>query len=259
MSAYRSPERDLGPLEATYGPKYRGLRALRWYAQTALFIAYAVYAIRAMAPGGYVIVGVAIVHLLIVWDMRRNSDIRVDVHRDGLRIHRAGAWRTIAWDDVVMYTTRVDRMGKSIWTMNLWSDVARTRVIVRTRDGEEIELSSALDGLLKVGARIRSESLARLRKAARRDLAAGKTLDFGRLSLDDEAIHREGKKVAWPEVASVRVEGGDIVVRRKGDRLAWSRDAYPGTPNAHLFVDLAERRLTPPADAASEPAAPSPS
>ncbi|MBI2389086.1 MAG: hypothetical protein HYV09_05665 [Deltaproteobacteria bacterium] len=245
VEGYRTPEPALGPLEAKHGPAFQGRKAFWWTVRTAVFAVAGLFAVvgNPLAYGGWVLCAVAFVHALIVWDFRRHADVEVHVHRDGLRVHLAGAWRTLAWDDVKTYTTRVDRVGSSIMTMNWWSSVARTRVIVGTREGDEIELTSAIDGLLKIGARIRSESLSRLRRTARAELDAGKSLTFGRLSLDRDGIYRGSQMLPWSELESVEVDRGDIVVRRKKARLAWSRDPYPGTPNAHLFVDLLERHL----------------
>ncbi len=241
---YREAPPELGPLEGEHGPAFSGSRKLWWIVRAAFFSAWTLYLVASLTISfGVIVIGaVALIHIVIVVDFHRNADIAVEVYRDGFRVHRRGRWQSVKWDDITTYTTYVERVGPSIVWFNWWSNVARTRVVVTTRTGT-IELTSALDGLLKVGARIRSESLKRLRRKAKADLEAGVRVDFGRLVLDPDGIERDGDRLQWADVASIEVTSGQIIVRRGPKKKVWSRDPYLGTPNAHVLVDMIERRL----------------
>lgn len=164
-----------------------------------------------------VVLGVALAAaLLFLWaDLRRARSTRAvglydrgfavaDDEPGGTRGSATGRTvRTVAFDDVdALSSRRVFATG---------STPAVTHV-VRTRDGREVLLTSDTARLEEIVASLVAAVTPRILQAARTALAAGRTVPFGPLVLDADALRVSGHRVTWPELARVAVTTHHVTV-----------------------------------------------
>jgi hypothetical protein len=241
---YRDGSPDLGARLDHHGPAFSGRRMVSWTVRTAIFLCWALAVLRSnpIAFGGWVLGAVAVVHILIGIEGWRHRRAWIDVHERGLVLCFDGRTRALPWDDVVSYQPSVTRVAGGMLFHNWWSNVARFRITLTTRDGETLVLSSGIDRVLGVGAHARVKTLARLSPRVRKQLDSGERVVLGPFVLDGRGIARGDAHLSWEDFESVSVDGGQIVIRRKSARWAWTKLPYTGMPNPHVLVDVLERR-----------------
>jgi len=67
----------------------------------------------------------------------------------------------------------------------------------------------------------------------------GKRLDFGPLSVDQDAVFDGQDTLLWREVEDIRVEEGRLVIRRVGGWFAWSKTHAHKIPDLQVLFTLA--------------------
>ncbi|MFI6638915.1 DUF6585 family protein [Streptomyces sp. NPDC050504] len=77
--------------------------------------------------------------------------------------------------------------------------------------------------------------------AKTQDVLAGRTVDFGTLSLSADGVSDATRgRLAWPEVTDVTVKGGRVYVMQAGQKHPWANREADSVANLHLFLTMAE-------------------
>jgi hypothetical protein len=116
-------------------------------------------------------------------------------------------------------------------------------------EGRSYNLSGQQCGLEDFGRVVNPLVTAVQLPVMRAALARGEPVTFGPLAIEPEGIRKDRKKLLpWSEFeqlnitngAGIIVPAGDIVVRRRGKRLAWFRWPMSKTPNVAALLALSQ-------------------
>jgi hypothetical protein len=128
----------------------------------------------------------------------------------------------------------------------VWFDLSRSRrrvfgtTIKLTRsDGEQISLTSTLDGFAGLGRRVQEETYRRLFPAAWGELHIGRTWTFGAATCDLFSITVGKKAVPWAEVDSLERVGDKLELKRKGKKKTYAKCDLNEVVNLHVLMGIA--------------------
>jgi hypothetical protein len=120
-----------------------------------------------------------------------------------------------------------------------------TRLLLVGSGGKTVKLTDNIERFADLSSALLSFLGERLAAAALKDFETGQRVGFGdRLAIQkDVGITCTGvlggtDVLPFKEVASVTVDGGSLVIRKKGRTLAWQRLRVRAVPNAYVFESV---------------------
>lgn len=158
----------------------------------------------------------------------RKATLSVTVHENGLRWIERGAARNVFWEDIASIT------GAHTSRRVAGEEIARTNVHHLTLDdGRVLVMTNMLADVASLAERVERTLMARLLPRGRVELAAGKRVTFGPVTLTKDAIESGTKVVPLP--ARVVVEDGMIEIGEGDTRIdvEWAK-----VPNARVLLAL---------------------
>jgi hypothetical protein len=162
----------------------------------------------------------------------RKATLSVAVHENGLRWREAGRVRTVRWEEIVSIT------GSHTSRLVAGHEVATTHVHrLKLEDGHELVMTNLLERVNTLAARVVRALDARIVPAARRELADGRPVTFGPVTLDPDGTVTVLERVLLPPVR-IRVEAGTC--HFSGPDGECAEVAWSQVPNAPSLVALLE-------------------
>jgi hypothetical protein len=187
--------------------------------------------------GGFSLV-VLLGGLWSVWTQQREKSLVVRLYQEGLVYVRDEKTQTVRWAEIsqvhlATYYNRKLRMTSYNFKL-------------QTTHGSTLAFNfndQAINNLAQLSETIQRKVTARLLPEAIAAVQAGQSLTFGRLTVSQAGLGEGRRSLAWPEVASVQLEQGFIVIRQRSQRGDWARIAVAGTPNIFVFTGVVDYLL----------------
>ena len=66
----------------------------------------------------------------------------------------------------------------------------------------------------------------------------GQRVNFGPLGLDREHLYSGNKSLLWSEIKGVKLDRGNISVKKEGGWFSWASVTVPQVPNFFVFYAL---------------------
>jgi hypothetical protein len=181
---------------------------------------------------------------------RRSTQDGYKVYRDGLIATENGVPHSIAWDDIaIFYSIEFERFSRNKFNFN--RDKESSMGIyhfyrIQTVDGETLKFDDQILRAKQLGEIIAGETAPRLRPNIQKRFAAGETLSFGGIDVNQEVITIPKKKpLAWADISVFLVEWerARLIIEETGNPVKWAKIDLARIGNLELFLELAEAQL----------------
>jgi hypothetical protein len=171
----------------------------------------------------------------------RRATAQILVFHDGFSYQQGGRPVFFRWEDI-----------KAVWdqsrriTVNAAPVGPVTRVlIIKKYDGKRVKVSSVFKGVDEFIKLVMGKVYDRQLPQAIKLLNSGGEARFGRVGLTKAGLRVKHSFLPWDMVKSVDVQGGCLVVHRKGKLLKWASVPLQNTPNLFVLFPLLQRRPRP--------------
>lgn len=151
----------------------------------------------------------------------------VAVHERGIVYTRRGTPLAVRFDEIGSMNSRIERRGVS--TLHVHKIVVGGKAYTFTQMFEDI---ADLAGAIAAGMK---ETIVERTIGA---IRAGKSVDFGKLTISSKGIEKGGERLAWAEIGVVEASGDHVIVRKKGAMLSWA-SANVGVAHALALKTIA--------------------
>lgn len=186
---------------------------------------------------GIVLLGIGV--LLFVVSTSRSGD-RVFMFDNGFVYLKGGEVTPVLWDNVAaIYQRIVEHRGRT----GRYTTYTYT---VEQGNGTKFLFNDNFNDMPNMCSDIESAVGRRLLPKAIRDYEMGKTVSFGKLSINKNGISNDSNLLPWNEVNGIRINSGFISVKKTGKWLNWSSFYTPNIPNltvCQLLIEYVGRSL----------------
>jgi hypothetical protein len=191
------------------------------------------------AAGIFMMVAFYVLALLPVTLVLVHRKRRAELYEHGLVLIDGARSRAVRWDEVT--TIRVEVMS---FRVNGIPTGTNCRCVLVPSTGEKLVFNHWLDGALELVELVEDAVAQHQLPRARRVIDGGGTVEFGPWMLGLVGIAKgSGEPLPWTEVDRVDVNGGFVIVRKRGKRLPWASRRYARLPNARTLLSLAHSLL----------------
>ncbi|MCL4302188.1 MAG: hypothetical protein KJ077_41255 [Anaerolineae bacterium] len=170
-----------------------------------------------------------------VWTQQREKSLAVRLYQAGLVYVRGEKTQMVRWAEISQVQLATYYNRKLQMTSHNYK--------LHTRRGSTLAFNfndQAMSDLAQLSATLQREVTARLLPEAIAAVQAGQPLVFGRLTVGQAGLSLGRRSLPWPEVASVQLEQGFVVIRRRSQKGEWGRTAVAGVPNIFVFTGLVD-------------------
>lgn len=199
-----------------------------------------------LIAGMFVVPGVG---LYLIGFAVRGLKLWVLVYPTGLFVWHRGQVHAFPWDDLralqikgLPQKSPLNLDESAVWydLKNSGQRVFGTTLTLTRNDGEQVALSSTLNGFAELGRRIQEETFRRLFPPAWEQLCGEATLEFGPFTCNHLGVSNKGQVLPWPEVAEFRRAGDKLEIKRVGKKKPWTKCDFHDVVNPHVLMGIAE-------------------
>lgn len=183
--------------------------------------------------GGFCALGIG---LLGLGDARRTLDMSLELYERGLRYTDRHGQKQWAWSDITQLLFNTVRVGNT----NRYQYVYQ----INHAGGDSIVFYDHIRDPAGAFSIIAKYVYPLLLPSLLADSDAGKTIQFGAVTLEPTGIRLNNKLMSWADVAGARVSGGSLFIDKRDPGLFGNTEMNTGeVPNADLLVQLVNRRI----------------
>lgn len=168
-----------------------------------------------------------------IWRAFSDRGLVVGLYENGVAHHAANNLRQVRWDQVdaiFQNVTRHYRNGIYTGTTHVYT--------VLTRERERLVFDDRLKDVEQLGSQLQQAISNVLYPAYVTALNNGQKVQFGPLALDRERLYAGNKNLAWSEIKAIKLQAGQIQVKKEGGWFNWSTASVPQIPNFFVFYQL---------------------
>lgn len=173
---------------------------------------------------------------VFLWGLRRQEGVQVRVYERGLVYRRRGREQVFRWEEVEAFGESATVHEDTLTGMK--SGVGYVYRL-RRADGASVTLDNEVEGIARLGRRIREATGGRLSAQAFEAVRGGGYAQFGEFVVRREGLTHKSKTLAWKEVGGVELKEGRVNVKDRSGRQ-WASELHGFVPNAHVLLALAE-------------------
>lgn len=112
---------------------------------------------------------------------------------------------------------------------------------IQTQDKQKVVLDDKFDKIADLGGAIQKGTTNVLYPRYVAALQSGQRLTFGPLAIDGQGIYSGNKSLLWSEIKAIKLNAGNISVKKEGGWFNWASATVPQIPNFFIFYDLISR------------------
>jgi hypothetical protein len=185
----------------------------------------------------FIVMGISLIVMGVMVLVRgvRNRGLRVLIFPEGfMRISR-GEGQAFFWDEI-------DRIWRKK-TEGHWARAWQGSLVLRIerKDGRSMEFDDTLPRLGDLAAVLHQQSLPHMLPAALNDYDSGRTLDFGKLKVNQTGIRHDADALGWKDIQELKFDEDRVTIHKKGRWGKWKQVTLSEIPNAHLLRALLVR------------------
>jgi hypothetical protein len=175
--------------------------------------------------------------VLILFNAWRNWTLAAALYESGVALNGRGGMRQAAWHDVAAVWQAVTRH----YTNGVYTGTTHVYTL-QTTAGEKLVFDDRLGKQVEqLGQEIQRGVTNALYPRYWQSLQNGQRLTFGPLALDRDKLYAGKKELRWDEIKAIKIEKGQIAVRKDKAWLNWASASVPQIPNFFIFYDLIGR------------------
>lgn len=243
----------LGSLKTEHGPKHGAVRKaltigflLALAAAAALgIVVYAYYIYTTWGASrldnefpaflilGLVAIGSGGAGLWQAWRAFRQRGLAVAVYEHGVAHHASNTVQQVRWEQVDSIFQNVTRH----YYNGIYTGTTHIYTVV-TRDKQRLVFDDQLKNVDQIGGALQQGVSNALYPAYVQAINSGQRVQFGPLGLDRERIYSGNKSLTWAEIKAIKLDRGQIQVKKEGGWFNWSTASVPQIPNFFVFYQL---------------------
>jgi len=178
-----------------------------------------------------------LIGIAISFSAWRNWTLAAALYENGVALNTRRGMQQAAWHDVAAVWQAVTRH----YTNGIYTGTTHV-YNVATNTGEKLVFDDRLGKQVEqLGQAIQRGVTNALYPRFWQGLQNGQRLDFGPLALDREKLYSGKKELRWDEIKAIKIEKGQISVRKDKAWLNWANASVPQVPNFFVFYDLVGR------------------
>ena len=186
-------------------------------------------------PTGAAALGLALGAWLI-FDYWRNRGLAAALYEQGLAHNDRKGLKQVRWDQVEAVwqaITKHYRNGIYTGTTHIYT--------IQAQAGERIVLDDKLTKVEELGSAIQQGVSSALFPRYANALNQGQRLTFGPLVIDRQGIYSGNKSLTWTEIKAIKLDKGNISIKKEGGWFNWASASVPQIPNFYVFYELISR------------------
>ncbi len=186
--------------------------------------------------GAFFVAGIGFfVYGLVVW--RRGVGKEVVVYDHGVTCAARGQTLLVRWRDVVS----IKESLVSTYVNDLHSHTQRWVTLADTA-GTVIQFVGTQEAVGFVADAVIRRAYGVIMPRALRRLAEGKSVALGPITVSPAGLETKEGKLPWDEVGAVAVEKGHLVLRARGRKRDWFKEALGSIENYRVLLAVWEER-----------------
>ncbi len=183
-----------------------------------------VFGLLLAALGGY-----------MLWMVIASLGTQVRLFEGGFSATQRGKTTVAAWADVESITQQIIRQryyGIPVWTSYSYR--------LALTNGQRLRFTETIGKVGKMGEIMQRQITHTLTPRALESLRMGASLPFGKLSVNPMGVSNGTETLRWNEISNVAIQNGVIIIGKVGKRMRWGAASIAKTPNAYVFLSLAD-------------------
>lgn len=184
----------------------------------------------------------------LVYFAVRGMKLWVLEYASGLFVWHRGRVLAFPWDEVqaIQFSGMPAKSVENRSADAIWFDLGHSEkrifgtTLTLTRvDGEQVKVSSTLDGFAELGRHIQEETYRRLFPAQLAALRDGRTIAFGPITCDENGITCGKHTLAWKELGKITRAGDKLEIKRTGKKQKrFAICAFNIVANPHVLMGV---------------------
>jgi hypothetical protein len=167
----------------------------------------------------------------------RNWPLAAALYEHGVALNSRKGVRQAAWTDIDAVWQAVTRH----YTNGVYTGTTHVYT-VRTSAGDKLVFDDRLGKQVEqLGQAIQRGATGTLFPRYAQLLQNGQRLTFGPLALDREKLYAGKKELRWDEIKAIKIEKGNISIKKDKGWLNWASASVPQIPNFFIFYELISR------------------
>lgn len=162
----------------------------------------------------------------------RTWKLAVGLYDQGLGVVGNGGVQQVRWDQVTETYQQVTRH----YTNGVYTGTTHRYTIVV--DGKKTVFDDKLKGVEDLGNAIQNGVSNALFPRFAAAINNGQRVNFGPLGLDREHLYSGNKSLLWSEIKGVKLDRGNISIKKEGGWFSWASVTVPQVPNFFVFYAL---------------------
>lgn len=173
----------------------------------------------------------------IVYNTWRNWKLAAALYEHGVAYRKQGPVEQFRWDDIDAVWQAVTKHyynGVYTGTTHIYT--------VQLRDGRKAVINDSFGKDIEtLGRALQYHTAERLLPRYWQALQNGQKVTFGPLALDRDKLYAGKKELPWGEIKAIKIEKGNISVKKDKGWFAWASATVPQIPNFFVFYELVGR------------------
>jgi hypothetical protein len=158
----------------------------------------------------------------------RNLGMRVLVYPEGVVQLRKDQMRAAFWDEIDTISFKSSSRGlHSMWTGE--------SITLHCSNGQEITFDDSLPRMQELVEMVQRETLPSLLARAVEGYQSGRTLDFGKLCVNQGGVSQEKQSLAWADIQEIKFHKSGVAIYKKGKWTGWGEATVSETANFHVL------------------------
>lgn len=174
---------------------------------------------------------------LILFSTWRGWQRAAALYEHGIAFRERGPVQQFRWDEVEAVWQAVTKH----YTNGVYTGTTHIYT-VQTKDGRKLVLDDRYGKNMEViGSALQQGTATLLLPRYWQSLQQGQKLSFGPLALDRDKLYAGKKELLWSEIMAVKIERGNISIKKDKGWFAWANATVPQIPNFFVFYELLGR------------------
>jgi hypothetical protein len=174
---------------------------------------------------------------LVVFNVWRNWKLAAALYEHGFAYRNQGPVVQARWDEIEGVWQAVTKHyynGAYTGTSHVYT--------VQLKGGRKVVMDDKLGKDIEIMGRALHQGTAELLLPRYwQALQMGQKLTFGPLALDRDKLYAGKKELPWSEIKAIKIEKGNISVKKDKGWFAWASATVPQIPNFFVFYELVGR------------------
>ncbi len=172
--------------------------------------------------------------LISAW---RTWQLAAALYEQGIAYRRRGPIQQFRWDEVDAVWQSVTKHyynGVYTGTSHIYT--------VQLKDGQKVVFNDQFGKQIEeLGRGLQQGTAELLLPRYWQGLQMGQKLTFGPLALDRDKLYAGKKELPWTEIKAVKIERGNISIKKDKGWFNWASATVPQIPNFFVFYELVSR------------------